>query len=348
MDPTIKQMIDGYAVGFDAHRARLGAEHPKFQEAAAIYEELRRAGETATDIGSFFAAAGGLFEQVGGALAALGEVPTPDGGGGGVGPGNASGQIAMLVSPYRARYQSLDRGRPEGLAAAALCERVFELESQAASVPDLLGRLAKEAIPGRLAALQHRIIARDAGASLAGLSQPCMEHHYAALAGTLEQVRTETELEFETNRLVELSSVEGEWDTLLVHYLMKAIHETVGLLMDQSPTQQQTVENSYRFVCDFFGRDWGTMWSHPRVWSFWTMEFEKTRATWVSERSCHTPEQARDFLTKVFEGVMQGRGPVTMGSPDGQNLMMWDRSLHLDSVPEVYRDPPRPAVDFTE
>jgi hypothetical protein len=175
-----------------------------------------------------------------------------------------------------------------------------------------------------------------------------MEHHYAALIDTLGRVRTETELEFETNRLVEQNSVENEWDTVLVHYLMKAIHETVGLLMDKSPTQQQTVENACRFVCDFFGCDWAAVWSHPRVWSFWLMEFEKTKSTWIAERQCHTPEQARDFVTKLFEAVMQGRAPLVMGPADGRTLVLWDREIELQDVPEIYFAPPRPQVDFSE
>jgi len=346
MDPTIKQMIDGYSVGFEAHRARLGEDHPEYAKAAALYDELRQAGEAATDFGSFFESAGGLFEEVGAALTALGEVPAPEGVSAGAGGGGS--ETAVLVSPYKARMAGFDRTRPEGEEAAALCERAISLGDQAGGALPLLTALAREAIPGRVAALEQRIVARDTGESAQGLSQPCLEHHYRVLGQTLEGARTETEVELEVNRLVELNSVENEWDTVLVHYLMKAIHETVGLLMDKSPTQQQTVENSYRFVCDFFGMDWGQVWAHPRVWSMWTMEYEKTKHAWVSERDCHTPEQARDFITGLFEGVMKERAPAAVGTPDGKSLVMWDRPTSLDEVPAIYSNPPRPEIDFAD
>jgi hypothetical protein len=295
MDAIVKQMIDGYAAGFEAHAGRLGADHPRFRAAAATYAELVRAGEGAADIGAFCASAGSLLEAVGSALAALADVPTPEGAG-----------------------------------------------SSAAGGPPPVGQALGASRAGHLA------IARDGAAACRGLSQPCMEHHYAELERTLEQVGTETELEYEVNRLVELNSVEGEWDTLLVHYLMKAIGETAGLLMDPGPAQQQTVENSYRFVCDFFGRDWDAMLRHPRVWDFWCLLFEKSRNTWIVERQCHTPEQARDYLTRLFEAVMGGRAPVPLGPPEGQLMVLWDRTLHLDDIPDAYRNPPRPAVDFSE
>lgn len=342
MDPTIKQTIEGFAIGFRAHKARLGAEHPAFLEAAKTYEELRRAGQAARDMGQFFATAGPLLEAVGNALAALGQVPTPEGGPQG---GDASSEIGVLASPYHARYQALDRGRPQGQAAAALCERVFALEKEAGSGVDFLGRLAREAIPGRLAALEQQAIAEAAARAASGLSAPCTEHHYAALSSRLESVRTETELELEVGYLVECHSVESEWDTVLVHYLMKAVHETIGLFMDQSPAQRQTVLSSYRFVCDFFGRDWDAILAHPRVWDMFCMEYGKTRHTWASERGCHSPEEARDYLTRMFASIWQGQGPAPLGPAAPFPLSMWDQPLALDAVPELYHQPPRPTLD---
>jgi hypothetical protein len=296
MDPTIRQVIDGYAVGFEAHKGRLGADHPRYLEAAAVYGALRRAGEAAADLGSFFEGAGKLLEDVGAALAALGEVPTPEG----------------------------------------------------AAAPSLDGLADEVAAAFDAARHRHLAAARDASAACRGLSQPCMEHHYAVLEQTLERVRTETELAFEADLLVECNSVENEWDTLLVHYLMKAVHETVGLLMDPSPAQQQTVENSVRFVGDFFGMDWPAVWNDPRAWDFWRMEYGKTRDAWVSERDCHTPEQARDYLTRMLEAVMRERAPLIIGPPEGQTLVLWDRPVRLAALLETYRDPPRPAVGFSE
>lgn len=346
MDPTVKQTIEGFAIGFRAHKARLGTEHPAFLEAAKVYEELRRAGHGARDMADFFQSAAPLLDAVGNALTALGQVPTPEEGP--IGGSDPSAEIGVLASPYRARYAGLDRGRPEGQAAAILCERVFALEKEAVSGVDFLGRLAKEAIPGRLAALEQQAIARDAATASTGLSIPCTEHHYAMLGQTLDEVRTETELELEVNRLVECHSVESEWDILLVHYLMKAIHETTGLLMDRSPTQQQTVENSYRFVCDFFGRDWDGIWRHPRVWDMFCMEYRKTQNAWVSDRNCHTPGEARDFLTQLFGSVMGNRVPATLGQQDPFPLVMWEQPLSLDVVPEIYTRTPRPAMDFSD
>ena len=80
----------------------------------------------------------------------------------------------------------------------------------------------------------------------------------------------------------------------------------------------------------------------------WSMEHEKTKQAWVSERGCQTPEQARDFVTSLFEGVMKERAPAAVGPREGKNLSFWDQPTSLDQVPAIYSNPPRPEIDFTD
>lgn len=169
---------------------------------------------------------------------------------------------------------------------------------------------------------------------------------------TQEGYTSATEVEYEVNLLVEYNAVENAWDTIFCHYALKAIGEVSGFYMDPSPEQQQNVETAYRFVADFFGRDWNSMWTCPRVWQQWCMLFSKSKSTWASARGCNTPEEARDYHTKMFESIMAHRqvpvASVAVGPPERQQgFRLWSQDVPMDQLLEAYRAPQRPKVDFS-
>jgi len=363
MDPAIDQIIGGFRTGIQSYQSTLGAEHPKVKEAAGALAELEAMGEKSADVMAFMEVAGGQMDRVGTLLAGLASVkPEPSSAAGGAAPGAASGGAPAGSVPtaqqvalgHHLAYDQLDKNSPTNRGVVAVYQRIFEIEKSSENAAVFNRRMAEEGLFARLSSVPHADSARHTLEQIRAsrIDQPCMEYHYELVAAAMDRAKSATEVEYETNLLVEYNSVENEWDTLFCHYALKAIGEVAGFYMDQSPAQQQNVEVAYRFVADFFGRDWSSMWSCPRVWDRWCMMFEKTKSTWESERGCRTPEQARDFHTQTFIGIMNNRNAPVESVPVGPaerqgGFLLWGKEVHMDQLLETYRAPARPLVDFS-
>lgn len=368
MDPAIDQIIAGFRTGIQSYQSTLGNDHPKVKEAAEALAQLEAMGEQSADVMAFMEVASGQMDRVGTLLAGLASAgPAPSAGGQATPAATASdaaapaaGQSAGVPTPqqvalgHHLAYDQLDKSSPTNRGVLEVYHRIFEIEKTSENAAVFNRRMAEEGLFSRLASVPHADSARHTLDQIRAnkLAQPCMEHHYELVAAAMDRAKSAAEVEYETNLLVEYNSVENEWDTVFCHYALKAIGEVAGFYMDPSPAQQQNVEVAYRFVADFFGRDWDSMWSCPRVWNQWCMLFEKTKSTWESERGCHTPEEARDFHTKTFIGIMNNRNApvesVPVGPVDRQGgFRLWGQEVHMDQLLDAYRAPARPPVDFS-
>lgn len=363
MDPAIDQIIAGFRTGIQSFQASLGADHPKVKEAAEALAQLEATGEQSADVMAFMEAAGGQMDRVGTLLAGLASAkPEPSAGASAAPAGATPGAAATPSVPtaqqvalgHHLAYDQLDKNNPANQGVVAVYQRIFEIENSSANAAEFNRRMAEEGLLARLSSVPHADSARHTLSQIRehGLAQPCMEYHYARVAEAMDRATSAAEVEYEANLLVEYNSAENEWDTLFCHYALKAIGEVAGYYMDKSPAQQQNVEVAYRFVADFFGRDWDSMWSCPRVWQQWCMLFEKSKSTWTSERQCHTAEQARDFHTRTFIGIMNNRNAPVESVPVGPavrqgGFRLWSQEVHMDQLLGAYQSPARPPVDFS-
>ena len=358
MDASIEPIIAGYRTGIDSFTSTLGADHPKVIEAAAALAELEAIGERSADVMAFMGAAGAQMERVGTLMGELGSATPAPGAGAAAADGTASpGELPSAKQVARAfhmAYDQMDKSAAANQSVVAIYERIFAIEAGAENAAVFNRRMAEEVIYAHLARLPQLDTAREAIRHIRDneLAQPGLVYHYELLAAAMERATSATEVEYEVNLLVEYNAAENEWDTIFCHYAIKAIAEVAGFYMDASLEQQQNVETAYRFVADFFGRDWNSMWQCPRVWEQWCMIFAKSKSAWVSERGCGTAEEARDFHTRTFEGIMQNRKvaveSVALGPPERQQgFRLWSQEVHMDQLLDAYRAPARPPVDFS-
>lgn len=338
MDASTQQVMAAISGGLASQEGRLGSEHPKVCEARALLAELMAIAESSPDAGTFWDRSMSAFEKTTNAIEALnaeqpvaGAAPTVD------------TQLRGAAAAYHSTRQASAAEDPTSLAIRALCDEAIGFEQASSSVIEFHRRLAEAAIPARLFALQQRQVGEHALGALGALSQPCMTYHYQTLSETLGTTTTITEIEYEMNRLVEFNAAENEWDTMLTHYASKAIAEVTALFVDRSEPQRETIRSAYRFVCDFFGKDWEGMWAVPRVWEHFCMQYEQTRHKWEHELDCKTPAQAVVVLTSMLEAVLDRR-EVPVGQPCRQTLCLWGGPAPLDTLLEVYRKPMRPVA----
>lgn len=348
MDAMIKQTIDGYRMGMQNFRSTLGEDHPLIKKADALLAKLDTLGEKSNDVGAFMGSAAAEMGEMGNLMAELASAqpePAADRGAEAASPAGGEPTVAQAAAGFHMAFNALNRNDPANKNTVAVYEEIFEYEAQATNPAQFNRMLAEHNIYTRLASEPQLSIARQGRETVAALDQPCLAYHYAELEKAMGNASSPTTVEYAANLLAEYNSVENEWDATFAHYATKAIGEVVGFLMDKSETQQETVVNAYRFVCHMFGRDWEGMWQCPRVWERWLLIYRESGDAFLKLFQAETPEQARDGLTKVFQGILEARGvgQVELGPPENQHAFsLWGQNLHMDELLQAYQHPQRP------
>lgn len=343
MEPNARQMISGYKLGVVSFEGTLGEEHPKVKEARDALDRLTQLAESSSDYGAFCTAAMPLFGELGKLMEELAKAkPAP-----GARKGSAKGSTAQAAAVYRMTLSGIDPADESKKPLRQALERILELEKTASSADAFRAAVVSQGLDLEVARQQQMGIAGSAGGFVAdqALDSPVLAHHYAFLRRELSAAKSLPELEHTALAAAELMGVEGAWDNILVTYAMKAIGEVIGLLMDKSETQQRTAEESYRFVCGFFGMDWHEIWRVPRVKSRFQMIYDRSRSTWVAERGCNDADQARDFLTTIWQAIMEGKAAAQVGPEENKRgFVLWGKEVELMKAEEVLKDPPRPKI----
>lgn len=173
--------------------------------------------------------------------------------------------LEQAASVYHDLY---DRARQaEQHQLVEICEQVFALERQADGVTDFLCKLLEHDIDAALARANAAILAADALAHCAELSQPHIETHYRLLDETLARARTPTEIAYEVLRLEECFAVESMWQLILLRYAMRPVMAVLQYELQPTEARRETVVNSYRVTHELLA-DWAELLAAPRLWSF--------------------------------------------------------------------------------
>lgn len=222
-------------------------------------------------------------------------------------------------------------------------ERIFQIEKESPKAGEFVRRLAEEGLFTRMSSVPLIEQFRPLVAQADSLSIPVMAYHNECMLKMAEKALSSAEIEYESNRLVELNRMELMCDELLTNDLFYTLGGAVsGYLMSPTEENRQKVENSYRFVAEFFGLNTGELYSIPRVIDL----IDKIIIPMLNKNDDGRKFTREEFITEQIEVVkvcLKDRPPVVFGDRSLQHAILWGREIPLNDYLNALRKPVRPA-----
>lgn len=243
---------------------------------------------------------------------------------------------------YHMAYESMAEKEkyPE---TCAVYERIFMIEKESSKAGEFVRRLAEEGLFVKMTSAPLIEQFRPLAAQADSLSLPVMAFHNECMLKMAEKAKSSTEIEYESNRLVELNRMELLCDELLANDLYYTLGGAVsGYLMSPTEENRQRVENSCRFVAEFFGLNAAELYAIPRVIDI----IEKIVIPMLNKNDQgkkFTTEQEIKESIEVVNFCVKDKLPVVYGDKSLQHAVLWGKKIPLMEYLDAVRKPERPA-----
>lgn len=341
MNDDIRTFLKSYQDMVETYRPRVAPDSVKLRETELCLAEMERLGESCPDIGQYLGRVG-EHDYMNRMTSLLSDLATE-----GLAASRAGGEtklpsVADAALGYHRAYEAIqDRERyPE---TCRVYERVFLAERESAGALQFMRRMAEEGLFVAMAAVSLQ----ESFAPLVGqadtLSLPSMAVHNAAMLAMAKEAASAIEVEYESQRLLELNRAELAADTMLCNDLFYTIGNAVSSWLI-SPTEEnrERVENAGRFVAEFFGLVDELLFALPRVVDL----IEKIILTSLNGGPGGGRFTRQGFIDEQRAAIrqcLQGRPPVVPGPGALARLVLWGVEVPLAEALAVFRNPPRPA-----
>lgn len=244
--------------------------------------------------------------------------------------------VAEVALGYHKSYDAIEKkeSMPE---TVRVYERVFSIEKSSTTAPEFLRKMAEEGLFVAMARAPLIEKSRPQITYAESLSLPAMAFHHECMIEMAQKAHSAIEIETESRRLVELNRLEVFLDQLLVLDLVVRIGNAVGSY-EMAPTEEnrQLVENTVRFLHEFFGLDLDELFALARFRDY--VEKVVLREMKKTARVNDLPSYM-DLHRRVIAKCMEKRPAPAKGSR--QKVRLWGRDVPLEDYANVIRHPPR-------
>jgi hypothetical protein len=340
MNQDILNFIAAYRGMLDLYKPKVAPDSVKLKETEELLQTMTTGGNGCGDIGEFMTriTEQDLVTRMTALLSdlAMESLKTQQ-----VGGEPKMPAVADAARGYHAAYEAIT-GKEHCPETCRVYERVFALEKEAANAGAFVRMLAEEGLYVKMTAVPIAEKLRPLIAQADGISQPVMAYHHERMLALAEQAASALEIDYESNRLLELNQMELMCDTLLMGDLFHTIGNAVsGYLLSPTENNRQDVENAYRFVSEFFGIDDAELFSIPRVVDY----IDKVILPMLNQDAGGKPVTRTGFIAEqrgVIQRCLQGRPPVIKGPASRRCAVLWGKKIPLEETLSAFRNPARP------
>lgn len=352
MDAGVQSVLDSYLSTLETYRPRVEPDSANLAQADALAAKLTALAEQCRDAGEFMTRDGDLFTQFSGALTELAKeafsrpttsknfrMPTVKE----VAQGYHAAYDAMLREyPGEAELRrELGETGPKYPEARKVYERVFALEARAKNAAEFLRDLAAEGLLLAMTTAPLREKFRPLVAHAEKVSQPAMAAHNEAMLALLDRARSAIELEYESDRLVELNHVEKLWDMQFVSEVFTRVGGAVSaFLMASTEENRARVESNVRYVAAQFSLAPADIFRVPRI----ADHIQRILLPALNGQGLKYSYES--FVKEQLDTItrcLAKRPPVELGPPHRNSVVHWGKRLPLADVLHTVRHPDRPA-----
>lgn len=349
MDATVKQILDSFRFSVDNYTSSLGPDNEKLVKAKQLVESLYAKAEDGADMMAIsmdpeFGEVGGLI----GELAAEPALPQEDqasmGTDGDLTSDGAVPPASIAAAGYHMAFDSMGPAARE--KQGKYYSRIFQLEEEAENAIHFNTMMVEDGVLLDMSREPLIEAARETLAQAEEVHSPTVDYQQKLTAKTYAGVETVAELEFQGTLMAELSNVEHEWDALFV--------EVIGLL----PACAQAIEafgptddnlgklrNSHRFMAEFMGITWNSVFVDPRYLLFWNEVFwPKVPSEKRTKYGVNSAEGWRDLLKEKFYDPFVKDEPVPKPDPSKAIVRFWRKEYPLHGTLDLLNEPPRPEI----
>ncbi len=340
MNDDIKGFLASYRNMIDMYKPKVSADSAKLKDVENYFEKMTSLGNSCQDIGSFMGRVSekNMLNEMSALISALATES--------LAIQRSSGQIkepsvSDAALGYHKAYEAIgDKSScPE---TCAVYGRVFQIEKESSRAGEFVRKMAEEKLFVKMstAPLIEKFRPLVAQADL--LSIPVMAHHNECMMKMAGSATSSIEIEYESNRLLELNRMELMCDELLTNDLYITLGGAVsGYMLSPTEENRQRVENAYRFVSEFYGVDDAELYAIPRVRDY----IEKIIIPMLNKNENGKRFTADKFITDekaVIAHCIKGKPPVVKGPAAMKSALLWGKIIPLDKILDAYRNPERP------
>ncbi|MBP7737806.1 MAG: hypothetical protein KA369_17620 [Spirochaetes bacterium] len=339
MNKDIQDFIDNYKKMVDTYRPKVSADSAALREADEYLVKMADAGKGCADIGSFLALATeqDMMNRFSSVLSkvAMESLKKPAGAAASIPPASDA------ALGYHKAYEAMaDKAKfPE---TCRVYERVFQIEKESADAGEFSSRMAREGLFVKMATVNLVETFRPLAGQADDISLPVMSFHNRSMLEMAQKATSSIEVEYESQRLLELNRMELAWDTMLNNDLFYTLgNATSSYLMAPTEEHRQEVENASRFVAEFFGVDDEELFRIPRVVDLIDKVILKSLNSGTGGKR-YTREEFIAEQRGVVQACLQGKPPVEKGPAPRRSAILWGKAVPLDGVLDALRNPQRP------
>jgi len=240
--------------------------------------------------------------------------------------------VSEVAAGYHRSFEAIENKEslPE---TCRVYQQIFAAEKSSTSAPEFLRKMADENLFVAMARAPLIEKSRPQIAHAEGLSLPVMAFHHECMVNMAGNASSAIEIETESRRLYELNRMELFLDQLLVLDLLVRIGNAVSSY-NLAPTEEnrQLVENTYRFLLEFFGVDLETLFSLERFRDY---------AEKVILRNMKKSDSVKDLASymelhrRVITKCMEKRPPAEKKKE--QPVQVWNRRYALKDCQQALR-----------
>ncbi len=244
---------------------------------------------------------------------------------------------------YRDSYAAIEN-KDELPETCKIYERIFQLEEESDMAPEFMRKLAEEGLYVKMSSVDLAESFTKIIKQTEDQSQPVMAFHNESMAKMAEDAVSTAEIEYESQRLVELNRVELMIDQMFCHDIFfRVANPIASYLLTGSKEDLTRVRANYIFITDFFGVDMDELYSLPRIMDL----IEKVLLPPLNEeKQVYTLESFIEEQKMVINKSLNGKS-VTTGPSERKSIQLWEQTIPLEETLKAFRNPKRPDEFMT-
>lgn len=335
MDADVRQFLSNYETQIQTYAAKAAPGSPALASVEQLMNELRTLAGTGMNIMDFMQKVndGQYMHKLAAAMTELAmqsmqnakqtgtfRIPT----------------VAEVAAGYHRSFEAIEQKEtmPE---TCRVYEQIFAVEKSSSTAAEFLRKMAEQGLFVAMARAPLIEKSKPQIANADGISLPVMAFHHECMIAMAQSASSAIEIETESRRLVELNRMELFLDQLLVLDLAVRIGNAVSSY-DMSPTEEnrQLVENTFRFLMEFFGIDLEELFALERFRDY---------AEKVILRNMKKSDSVRDLSSfldlhrRIVAKCMEKRPPAEKKKQ--QPVQIWGKSFALADYQRAIRHPAR-------
>jgi hypothetical protein len=330
MDATLKQVLSSFELGLTAYKDKLGESNITLKKALGIYKKLNDLAEAAKDMMDFYSRpeANTLMGDLSAVMPELAK-EKPLQGIRTVPP--ASG----VAAGYHLAYDQVPKDQ---VKTRNIYERIFEIEKKSDNAMVFTRMMAEEGLYLKMSATPILEKQDNMLENAKNLSLPVMMNYHEKVKAKISTAQSIAELEYESNLEAEVSIYQNLWDTALLNTSSLLLGNAISSwMLTHSEDDRQEVENSYRFIAEFYGLDFDGLYEIPRIRDYFNKVIFGSLKKDLAAKGIDTPEKMLAGFKTVVDECLKGKEPVKPGPETNRTLILWGVQTDMKNLEQAYR-----------